>query len=77
MNKKTNLEKEITFLIKKYTQEINRLEEEYEEMEYSPAPSGEVNESMIPMDLCSIEISTMQNVVDELKDVLEKYDEDE
>ena len=57
---------EIPKLIEKYEKEILILEERYEALEYEPAPSGEVNESMIPMDILGTEINTLIRVVEDL-----------
>ena len=65
-----NLKKQIMGLIKYYENGIKDLELELEQIEYEPAPSGEMNESMAIMAPLEAEISTLENTICDLEQIL-------
>lgn len=64
------LKKRISNLIVKYQKDINQLEQEREELEYDPAPSGETNEYHIECNLYIREICVLENVVINLQSII-------
>ena len=61
----------ITELIIIYKNKIVGLEKDQDSVEYEAAPSGEVNESMIPYDQLQYEIDAYEEVVKDLEKIVE------
>ena len=55
----------------RYKSKRSEMQEYRDNLEYEAAPSGEVNESMIPMDLAETEIDVYDEVIVDMEEILE------
>jgi len=67
---KVQMKNQIMKMIKKYEAEYIRIEEELETMEYEPAPSGEMNESLAMMAPLEAEMDTIYYFIRDLELIL-------
>ncbi len=66
----SNVKKLLENMILRYGEKVSELNEQMEELKYESAPSGEVNESMIPIDLIDKEIDVLEDMIDDIDKIL-------
>ena len=66
-----NIKQLLGNLLKRYKANRDDMQEYCDGLEYEAAPSGEVNESRIPMDLAETEIEVYEEVIEDLEKIIE------
>ena len=69
---RSNIKYLLESALTRYKNRKDEVQAELDDMEYEPAPSGELNESMIPMDLAETELDILGDVISDLETMLQE-----